>query len=147
MLEISQIRLSICIATYNRSAYIGETIDSIIGQINHKLEIVIVDGASPDTTPEVVEKYTSIHPNVRYFREITNSGVDADYDKAVGYARGQYCWLMTDDDLMAPGAIRCVLILKIFPTMVNILERGSCTSGETIRPGLHLIMIARAIMI
>lgn len=124
MLEISQIRLSICIATYNRSAYIGETIDSIIGQINHNLEIVIVDGASPDTTPEVVEKYTSIHPNVRYFREITNSGVDADYDKAVGYARGQYCWLMTDDDLMAPGAIRCVLdSLESNPDVVIVNSR------------------------
>jgi hypothetical protein len=46
---------------------------------------------------------------LRYYREPVNSGVDADYDKAVGYARGEYCWLMTDDDLLLPGAVDLVL--------------------------------------
>src|SRR6185503_6310209 len=41
--------------------------------------------------------------------ESTNSGVDQDFDKAVGYARGEYCWLLSDDDELAPGAIATVL--------------------------------------
>ena len=73
------------------------------------VEIIIVDGASPDDTEKVMESYLSRYPNIRYFRESTNSGVDADYDKAVGYANGEYCWLMTDDDLLLPGAVAAVL--------------------------------------
>ena len=38
-----------------------------------------------------------------------NSGVDTDFDKSVGYALGEYCWLMTDDDLLRPGAVARVL--------------------------------------
>jgi glycosyltransferase involved in cell wall biosynthesis len=73
------------------------------------VELVVVDGASPDTTPEVMAQYLSRYPEIRYYREQENSGVDADFDKAVGYARGEYCWLMTDDDLLRPGAIMKVL--------------------------------------
>ena len=102
-------KLSICIATYNRGQFIGETLDSILGQIVSDVELVIVDGASPDNTPEVMAQYISRYPEIRYFREQENSGVDADYDKAVGYARGEYCWLMTDDDLLCPKAIFSVL--------------------------------------
>lgn len=102
-------KLSICIATYMRSSFIGETLDSIMSQIDSSVEIVVVDGASPDSTPEVMSDYARRYPMLRYFRESENSGVDADFDKAVGYARGEYCWLMTDDDLLKPGAIARVL--------------------------------------
>ena len=102
-------KLSICIAAYNRGAFIDETLDSILGQMTPEVELVIVDGASPDNTPEVMAQYLLQHPEIRYFREEVNSGVDADFDKAVGYARGDYCWLMTDDDLLKPDAIKKVL--------------------------------------
>jgi abequosyltransferase len=102
-------KLSFCIATYNRGQFIGETLDSILAQMEPGVEIVVVDGASPDNTPEVMAEYLSCHSTIRYFREQENSGVDADFDKAVGYARGNYCWLMTDDDLLRPGAITTVL--------------------------------------
>jgi glycosyltransferase involved in cell wall biosynthesis len=102
-------KLSICVATYKRGKFIGETLDSILSQMQAGVEIIVVDGASPDNTPEVMKKYSLNHPEIRYYRERENSGVDADYDKAVGYALGDYCWLMTDDDLLLPGAIGRVL--------------------------------------
>lgn len=102
-------KLSICIATYNRGQFIGETLDSILPQIEPGVELLIVDGASQDNTPEVVKYYLSGHPEIRYYRELENSGVDGDYDKAVGYAKGEYCWLMSDDDLLKPGAVQRVL--------------------------------------
>lgn len=101
--------LTICIATYNRARYIGETLDSILAQIQGCVELVVVDGASPDHTPEVLARYVAQFPGLRYYREQENSGVDGDYDKAVSYARGDYCWLMSDDDLLRPDAVARVL--------------------------------------
>ena len=109
MLEVKNLKLSICIATYNRGAFIGETLDSILLQMPLRVELVVVDGASPDNTPEVMAQYLLRHPEIRYFREQENSGIDRDYDKAVGYARGEYCWLMTDDDLLRAGSVSRVL--------------------------------------
>jgi glycosyltransferase involved in cell wall biosynthesis len=103
------LKLSVCIATYKRAAFIGETLDSILGQMTAEVELVVVDGASPDDTPEVVARVAAGHPGLRYYREKVNSGVDGDYDKAVSYAAGKYCWLMTDDDVLVPGAVSRVL--------------------------------------
>lgn len=102
-------QLSICIATFKRGDFIAETLDSILPQLRPGIEVIIVDGASPDDTPEVMARYTDTWPQLRYYREAENSGVDADYDKAVGYSTGRHVWLMTDDDLLKPGAVDRVL--------------------------------------
>ena len=114
-------KLSICIATYNRAAFIAETLDSILRQTTPEVEVVVVDGASPDATREVVGRVAGRHPALRYYRESVNSGVDGDYDKAVGYARGEYCWLMTDDDVLVPGAVpRVLAALATRPPLVVV---------------------------
>lgn len=102
-------KLSICIATYNRAAFIGETLDSMFGQLTDDVELVILDGASSDNTEEVVRAYQSRCSRLRYVRQAENRGVDRDFDRVVELADGEYCWLMTDDDLLRPGAVAAVL--------------------------------------
>jgi len=102
-------RLSICIATYNRAKYIGETLESIISQVTEEVEIVVVDGASTDDTGIVVERYAETCRQIRYILLPSKGGVDQDYCKAVEYAQGEMCWLFPDDDLLKPDAIRTVL--------------------------------------
>lgn len=100
--------LSICIATYNRSSYIAETLDSIIPQLSDDVELLVVDGASTDDTEVVVRSYMNHEPRIRYVRLAVKGGVDQDYCKSVEFARGVYCWLFTDDDVLKPGAVNAV---------------------------------------
>ena len=102
-------RLSICIATYNRAEYIGETLKSIIPQLTDEVEIVIVDGASTDNTSTVVKSYVEACKQIRHIRLPSKGGVDQDYCKAVEQAKGEMCWLFPDDDLLKPDAIKTVL--------------------------------------
>ncbi|MBT9150336.1 MAG: Abequosyltransferase RfbV [candidate division WS2 bacterium] len=101
--------LSICIATYNRAWYIGETLDSIISQLDDDVELLVVDGASTDNTEDVVRKFAQKESRIRYIRLPAKGGVDQDFCKAVELAKGEYCWLMSDDDILKQGAIRTVL--------------------------------------
>lgn len=101
--------LSICIATFNRGKFISETLDTILKQSSSDVEVIVVDGASSDNTSEIMARYVLKYPQVKYFRESVNSGVDADFDKSVSYARGEFCWLMTDDDLLLPNAVETVI--------------------------------------
>lgn len=114
-------RLSIVISTRNRSELIGQTIDSILPQLSSNAELLVFDGASTDTTPEVMARYTAVSPAVRYVRAARNSGIDADYDNAVGEARGHYVWLFGDDDLLLPGAVlRVLTVLERDPDLVIV---------------------------
>lgn len=93
----------------NRGDLLGETLESIVPQAGEDIEIVLLDGASTDNTPEVAAQYQRRCPGLRYIREPINGGVDKDFDRAVEAATGEYCWLLSDDDLLAPDAIRTVL--------------------------------------
>ena len=97
--------LSICIATYNRARFLGATLEVILPQLTAATEVVLVDGASTDDTPDVVGSYARRDERVRYHRQSLNGGVDRDFMAAVTMARGRYCWLFTDDDFLVPGAV------------------------------------------
>jgi len=102
-------RLSICIATRNRAKLIGETLEHIGKQLTGATEVVVVDGASTDNTAQVVEAKRLRFPQIRYCPQSSNSGIDGDFDKAVELAHGEYCWPMSDDDLLVDGAVKRVL--------------------------------------
>jgi glycosyltransferase involved in cell wall biosynthesis len=107
-------RLCICIPTLNRAAFIGQTLDSIVAQLREGVGIVIVDGGSSDGTGAIVADYVKRHPAIRYIVRDggggpSNAGFDRDCAYAVELADAEYCWLMTDDDILLPGAIDAVL--------------------------------------
>lgn len=116
------IRLSICIATRNRAEYLVETIKCLLDQLDDGIEIVVVDGASTDNSKSLVGSLDIPKGKLRYFFEDENSGVDCDFDKTVQYALGQYCWLFSDDDLLAPRALATVKQALTFEPDVLIVN-------------------------
>jgi glycosyltransferase involved in cell wall biosynthesis len=102
-------RLSLCMPTFNRASFIGETLDCLLAQATADVEIVIVDGGSTDNTPEVVAPYLARSDRLRYVRQAENRGIDRDMDRSVNEARGDYVWLVSSDDLLLAGAVDRVL--------------------------------------
>ena len=120
-------RLSICIATRNRAKLIGEALEQIGRQLTGDTEVVVVDGASTDKTAEIVEAKRLRFPQIRYCPQSSNSGIDGDFDKAVELARGEYCWPMSDDDLLVDGAVKRVLGLLETNPEVLIVDVEVCS--------------------
>jgi glycosyltransferase involved in cell wall biosynthesis len=118
---MSDCKLSICIATLNRATFIGETLESILPQITGEVELVILDGGSTDGTDRIIAQYAERCPRLRNVRQDKAHGVDRDFDRVVELACGEYCWLMTDDDLLKPGAVQSVLgALRNNPALVIV---------------------------
>ena len=63
-------KVSVIIPTYNRAHYLQRAIDSVLNQTFQDFEIIIVDDASTDETPKVVEVFHDWR--IRYFRHETN---------------------------------------------------------------------------
>ncbi len=113
--------LSLVMATLNRAKFIGSTLESILPQLGDDCELIVFDGASTDDTGVIVQRASAICSHVRYIRAETNSGIDRDYDFAVGHARGQYCWLISDDDLLHEAAVQRVIeLLASAPDLIVV---------------------------
>jgi len=106
---LSGILLSICITTRNRVSFLVETLSGLLGQATAEVEIVVLDAASGDGTRQAAEALAAGNASLSYQRRETNQGIDRDYASAADLARGKYVWFMSDDDLLAQGAIEKVL--------------------------------------
>lgn len=100
--------LSICIATMNRAEYLDETLASLSFGFGNEVELVIIDGSTDLLTAKVVEKWRIQHSKITY-RRTPPQGVDRDYALCVENAKGKYCWLMTDDDLVTRNSVPAIL--------------------------------------
>ena len=60
-----EIRVSVCMVTYNQKKYIAQAIDSVLMQkTNFKFELVIGDDASTDGTTDIVRQYAQKYPDI-----------------------------------------------------------------------------------
>lgn len=128
------ILLSICIPTYNRSAYLIENMTSIVEravteQCADVLEICISDNHSPDDTEQAVAAFKATSPvRIVYKKQVQNLGPDMNFLDVVNMSSGKYCWYMGDDDRMREGAISLVLaaISQPNPALIYNGSRIDC---------------------
>ncbi|MDB5273284.1 MAG: tuaG [Chitinophagaceae bacterium] len=90
------ILFSIVIPTYNRAAFIGKAIDSVLAQTYAHWELIIIDDASSDPTQDIVGKY--LDPRIKYYRNETNMERSASRNRGITLSTGDYiCFLDSDD--------------------------------------------------
>jgi len=89
--------ISCVIITHNRARYIGEAIKSILAQDFKDLELIIVDDASADNTPEIVKPFLA-DGRARYFSLPKQPNIAAVRNFANRQARGKYIAVLDSDD-------------------------------------------------
>lgn len=88
--------VSICIPVYNRAAFIGETLESVLRQSFEDYEVVIVDNCSTDRTEETVAAFTD--PRIRFIRNKWNIGAAGNVNRTLMEAKGSYFKILHSDD-------------------------------------------------
>ncbi len=93
------LRYSILICTHNRSPVLAKTLELFLAQLGLEPggELVVVDNASTDATPETVSRF----PSIRYVRE-DRLGLSHARNRAMEVSRGE--WLLFVDDDVIPAA-------------------------------------------
>ena len=109
--------LSLCVPTYKRPLLLSQSLRAILSQITPamagQVEVVVLDNASPDETPQVVAEAQADFPAaaVRSVRRPVNIGADANFCTASAEASGEFVYLLSDDDVLLPGAVEMLLKL------------------------------------
>ena len=87
---------------YNGEKYLAEAIESILSQTFADFELIIVDDASQDRSPEISREYERRDDRVRFLRSERNMGVSTARNRGIANARGDYIAFMDSDDVSLP---------------------------------------------
>jgi glycosyltransferase involved in cell wall biosynthesis len=107
-------RLSICIPTYNRAARLRVMLEALLPQAaafvaSGEVEVCVSDNGSPDDTQVILAAALPVCP-MRVHRQPENVGVIRNIHHLVtSMARGEWVWVLGDDDLLRPGALARVV--------------------------------------
>ena len=103
--------ISIVIPTRERASVLRHALASCLRIPDDNIEIVVSDNASQDDTEEVVA--ATVDRRVRYVRTPQRCSMRENFEFAVAHARGDYIFMMGDDDALIPNQ---------FPYMRALLE-------------------------
>lgn len=94
--------VSIITPSYNAADFIEETIASVIQQTHQNWEMIIVDDASTDQTPNLLRKLAEKEKRIQIHFLSTNSGAAVARNKAMALAKGKYLAFLDADDIWFP---------------------------------------------
>ncbi len=93
-------KVSVVIPVYNSQDYVSEAIDSILAQTFTDFELLLIDDASTDGSPEIMRSYRD--PRIRLVRNEPNVGVPKTHNKGIELACGTYIAMLDHDDYSDP---------------------------------------------
>lgn len=124
-------RVSVCLATYNGSAWLDEQLTSILDQLGPDDEVVVVDDASTDDT--VARLRARGDDRVRVEVQEANRGYVRTFERALGLARGDLVLLSDQDDVWAPGRVAAMTAALDAGADVVATNLGTLGGPDTIR--------------
>jgi hypothetical protein len=139
-------RVSIVIPNFNKAAFLGATIESIVPQLG-VAEAIFVDDASTDGSLEVLKAAESESGLIRVMWMDRNVGGSACRNAGLAASRGEYVMFVDSDDLLAPDCCRTRLAaaeaapdhdLWVFPMAVFADHPERPIDRWTPRRGEHL---------
>ncbi|MBL8378686.1 MAG: glycosyltransferase family 2 protein [Burkholderiales bacterium] len=117
--------LSVGLPVYNGARWTAGALDSFLGQSLGDFEVIVADNASTDDTEAVCRAYAERDARVRYFRNPTNIGVYANFNRVLELARGRYFKWAACSDLCLEGFFQhCVETLERRPDAVLAYPRA-----------------------
>jgi glycosyltransferase involved in cell wall biosynthesis len=141
-------RVSILIDNYNYEAYIGQCIESALGQTHPDTEVIVIDDGSRDGSMNIVRRYAD---RLAAVIEKPNGGQASAYNRSFERCTGDIViWLDADDYLYPDAAARIVAAWAAGVSKVqfrlDMVDAQSRALGRQLPRDLHDGPVADALM-
>lgn len=108
--------VSVVIPCYNYARYLQEAVASVMSQADVELDVIVVDDASTDASPQVVRELAAGDERISAVLHSQNRGHIASYNDGLSRVQGEYVVLLSADDLLAPGSLaRSTALMEAHP--------------------------------
>ncbi len=129
--------VSIVLPTYNGTRYLAQSIQSCIDQTYPHWELIIVDDASTDNTPEIIEYFKREDQRIKYVRHNANKKLPGALNTGFGITHGEFLTWTSDDNLYRPQALEFMLKFILETPNIGLVY----TDYSTINEDGHLIRV------
>ena len=120
-------RVDVIVPCYNYGRFLRQCVDSVLTQAGVAVRVLIIDDCSADDSEAVGRQLAAEDSRVEYRRHAANRGHVATYNEGLDWVSGDYCLLLSADDLVTLGALgRAVGLMEAHPEV-------GMTYGEVIR--------------
>lgn len=126
--------VSVVMAVFNGSAYLGQAIESVLRQTCASFELLVVDDCSTDDSTGIVARYLA-DPRVRLIRRTENGGVARARNQALEVAQGNFIAFLDQDDYWFPHKLEIQLAALNAHPEVGLMHAGY----SRIDPAGHLL--------
>jgi len=100
------IRISVCIPSYNKHETIEYTILSVLNQSFRNFELLIIDDSDNNYTEEVVSKFILSDPRVRYIKNKERLGMIKNWNECISHSSYEYIIILHHDDFLMPNVLQ-----------------------------------------
>ena len=123
--------VSAIVPSYNYARYVVRAVESCLAQTFADLEVVVVDDASTDGSPQVLRERFGHEPRVRLALFEDNKGVSGNFNRGLDAAVGRYVGYCCADDEWLPDHVATVLPpLEASPSVALAYSRARQLGGE-----------------
>lgn len=100
--------ISVIIPNYNNEKYIRKCIDSVLSQKCDKVEVIVVDDGSTDSSAKIVKEISKANKNLKLIEQ-KNQGASSARNNGIKAAKYEYILFLDSDDFIHNDVLKNIL--------------------------------------
>lgn len=133
---------SVVMPAFNHERYVEDAVRSVLEQSYPRVELIVVDDASIDRTPEILRELAGQY-GFTFVRNEENRGLNATLERGLGHSTGAFVSILASDDMLLPTKIERQVAYLQTTGKDGVYANGNCLHDDGSQTAIDLGNVAR----
>lgn len=122
--------VSVIIPVFKVEDYLSRCVESVINQTYKKLEIILVDDGSPDSSPAICDGYAKKDVRIKVLHK-KNGGLSSARNAGLEVAQGEYVYFLDSDDYISSNCFSLLVENALQAGVDIVMGNVKCKNNKT----------------